>query len=198
MSLHEIKNLYCILRNSFIMDSSSIAIPLLLLIISEFHLSPKVRILGGRSPFSFLPFFSSSSRPPSQFPAQQRTQVCVVHTEHQCWERWLELSPLTTLFICKEIKPWRRRNIPIRDATGLSQMSCFSWKPVYTLISTHSFGNYVHASCVILWNRVSYKFSTDAIASPHTYVPSPKKLRAVKSHQRWNLYVTTSVLWNLR
>ena len=126
MSLHEIKNLYCILRNSFIMDSSSIAIPLLLLIISEFHLSPKVRLFGGRSPFSFLPFFSSSSRPPSQFPAQQRTQVCVVHTEHQSWERWLELSPLTTLFICKEIKPWRRRNIPIRDATGLSQMSCFS------------------------------------------------------------------------
>lgn len=118
MSLHEIKKLVWHPKKFVYNGQLLYCHSPTLLIISEFHLSPKVRVLGGRCPLSFLPSFFSSSQPPSQIPAQQRTQVCVLHTEHQNWKRWLELSPLTILFICKETKPQRRRNIPVCDATG--------------------------------------------------------------------------------
>lgn len=83
-----------------------------------------------------FPIFHSSAQTNSKCCGRQQRRHCLCSMY-----RAPELEGIIGIissnhpFICKETKPGRRRNIPICDAMGLSQMTYFSWKLVYTLVS---------------------------------------------------------------
>ena len=186
MSLREIQNLYDIL-------SFTMTVPLLLFLYSSYCLwispLPKIQspwretpILLPSLPLCLCPILHPSTQPNSTCcRRQQRRHVCVPCTEHQSWNGWLGLSHLTTLFICKETKPGRRSILKC-DTMGLSQMTYFSQKPVFTLVS-------ISMETMFMPTALSFKTGSH-ISFPRMQLLPPTHMpnHQIKYHWDWHIY----------